>query len=511
MMRSIGLDCYIGIDIGTSNIKVAAINQHGEIISFKGKPTTTISLQPGFAEQSPESWWDIVCSCTHEVVNDLASSPDKKNYTIQSVGLSGQMHGLTALDKTGTPLRNSIVWLDGRSKEICREWELSGKNKELHNITGLSIATGYMAPSLAWVKKYEPEIYHKISAVLLPKDYIRFKLTDEISSERSDASGTYLFDTVNSSWSDTVISLFGFPQEIFPPIKKSLEIVGYITEEASRKSGLPKGTPVAAGGSDQAMAALSLGIDEPGLISVGLNTGATIITASEKPIFDNRIHTLCHAIDNRWLLMGATLTAGAAISWFLNNIIIQSQKISGNNISSIEKLTEMAAQIPPGSSGLIFSPHLTGIRTPHFNPNARGSFIGLNLSHTVNHMVRAIMEGTAFSMAETLDIFNELNLPIRNAISYAGGANSSEWRQIICDVFDLPLSKPKESENSVVGAALAGKAAIHGIEKITNPSQETMIRHTPYEKHVELYRRSRAIYKTIYKQLSDIYDSISLL
>ncbi len=505
------MECYIGIDIGTSNIKVAAINQHGQRLSFRVSPTETISLKAGFAEQSPSSWWEIVCKCINEVVQDLKSSPDKIDYTIQSVGLSGQMHGLVALDNAGDPVRNAIVWLDGRSKEICREWEVSGKNEELRHITGLSIATGYMAPSLAWVKEYEPDIFKDISVVLLPKDYIRYKLTNDLSSERSDASGTYLFDIVNSSWSDTAISLFGFPHDIFPKITKSLEIVGNITEEASRKTGISKGIPVATGGSDQAMAALSLGVDEPGLISVGLNTGATILTAWNEPLFDDRIHTLCHAIDNQWLLMGATLTAGAALSWFLNNVIVQIQNIGGDKISGIKELDIMAAQAPAGSAGLFFSPHLTGIRTPHFNPHTRGSFIGLNLSHTVHHMARAIMEGTAYSMAETLDIFKELNLPIRDVIAYAGGANSYEWRQILCDVFNVPLTKRRESENSVVGAALAGFAAIHGIEKMIIPSQDTLIRHKPNTEHSEIYRKSRLIYKTIYNQLESVYDSISSL
>lgn len=505
------MECYIGIDIGTSNIKVAAIDQKGNILAFRGKPSKTLSPETGFAEQSPDSWWDNVSSCIQEVVADITSEHETRNYTIASVGLSGQMHGLTALDKNGSPVRNAIVWLDGRSTDICRNLESHNNNDDFHKITGLSIATGYMAPSLAWVKDNEPELFKKISVVLLPKDYVRYKLTGDISTERSDASGTYLFDTVQSSWSDTIISYFGFPRGIFPEIKKSLEVAGYITEEASNKTGLPKGLPVAAGGSDQAMAALSIGLDEPGCISVGINTGGTVITSLDKPVFDSRVHTLCHAIDNRWLLMGATLTAGAALSWFLNNVIVQSQIHSGGQPSTIEELTTMAARAPTGSAGLFFNPYLTGTRTPYVNPNARGSFIGLNLSHSVNHMVRAIMEGTAYSMAETLDIFQELNLPVNELITYAGGSNSFVWRQIICDVFNLPLTKRKESENSVVGAAIAGAAAVNGTEKLIKISQNILVRHVPISDSAEIYRRSRKIYKEIYNQLTGVYDNVSAL
>lgn len=477
------------------------------ILASQGKEYPTLAPSAGFAEQSPNIWWKAVSFCIQSVIRKIQQNPAFTECSISSLGLSGQMHGLVALDHKGVPLRNAIVWLDGRSAEICSKMKADGSAEEFHHITGLSVATGYMAPSLAWVRKHEPDIYSQIAHVMLPKDFIRFKLTGTICTERSDASGTYLFDITNSTWSDQIISYFGFRRSIFPDIIPSLMIAGRLTPEASRETGLASGIPVAAGGSDQAMAALSLGLHTPGKVAAGINTGGTVITPSNTPLIDKRLHTFCHAFENSWLLMGATLTAGVALSWFLEEVINKSQIQGEGTVSQIEDLTLWAKKVSPGSDGLIFSPYLSGIRTPHVNANARGSFIGLNLSHSVNHMVRAIMEGVAYSMAESLDIFQDLNLPIRELINYAGGSNSSVWRQILCDVFDLPLSTFSNSENSAAGAAIAGAMAIQDNTDLLLKNQ-VLKQHHPIRENVQKYSKMRHIYKAIYSNLIDIFDEI---
>jgi len=496
---------YLGIDLGTSSVKVVVLDEEGSIIAIERKEYPILVPFSGFAEQSTDEWWNSVCICTQNLIRKNLF--DK--YQIVSIGLSGQMHGLVALNSRGKPLRNAIIWLDRRSTEICNQWASIGYNEEFHNITGLTITTGYLAPSLAWVKKNEPDIYKNIYKIVLPKDYIRYKLTETISTERSDASGTYLFDIINSDWSDQIIKELGFKYSILPKIQKTLEMAGYVTKTAAQQTGLPQGIPVATGGSDQAMAAISLGVKQPGIVAVGINTGGTTITTIEKPIFDPRLHTLCHAYPNKWLLMGATLSAGIAVSWFRKQVITQSQSMVSDKRTNIEELSDWASKILPGSEGLFFIPYLTGERTPHMNPNAKGGFIGLTLSHSVNHMVRSIMEGVAYSMCDSLDIYREIGLLVDELIGYGGGSNSALWCQIICDVFNVPLKKYSYSENSAIGAAITGAIAIQEYSDYLNSNNKIIANYYPIQKNVFIYEKARNTFKKIYKQLVDIFDELS--
>jgi len=496
---------YLGIDLGTSSVKVVVLDEESSIIAIERKEYPILVPFPGFAEQSTDEWWNSVCICTQNLIRKNLF--DK--YQIVSIGLSGQMHGLVALNSKGKPLRNAIIWLDRRSTEICNQWASIGYNEEFHNITGLTITTGYLASSLAWVKKNEPDIYKNIYKIVLPKDYIRYKLTETISTERSDASGTYLFDIINSDWSDQIIKELGFKYSILPKIQKTLEIAGYVTKTAAQQTGLPQGIPVATGGSDQAMAAISLGVKQPGIVAVGINTGGTVITTIEKPIFDPRLHTLCHAYPNKWLLMGATLSAGIAVSWFWKQVITQSQSMVSDKRTNIEELSDWASKILSGSEGLFFIPYLTGERTPHMNPNAKGGFIGLTLSHSVNHMVRSIMEGIAYSMCDSLDIYREMGLLVDELIGYGGGSNSALWCQIICDVFNVPLKKYSYSENSAIGAAITGAIAIQEYSDYLNSNNKIIANYYPIQKNVFIYEKARNTFKKIYKQLVDIFDELS--
>ncbi len=304
-----------------------------------------------------------------------------------------------------------------------------------------------------------------------------------------------------------MIDTFCFNEKILPVIKDSLTISGFVTEIAAHETGLRKGIPVATGGSDQAMAALSLDVTRPGTVAVAISTGGTVITTVETHLIDHRLHTLCHAYNDRWLMMGATLSAGSALSWFLKNILLTEKKVDENTFS-IENLTHLAEKIPPGSNGLFFVPYLSGERTPHMNANAKGSFIGLMLLHNQAHMIRSIMEGVAYSLCDSLDIFHELNLPIRELLCYAGGSKSLLWRQILADVFNFPIQWKDSSEKSALGAAIAGAIAVGKNYSIVNNFKKGTTTNIPKPGNVKIYQERRNIFKNIYEQLKSVFDDI---
>ena len=306
---------------------------------------------------------------------------------VVAIGMSGQMHGLVLLDAAGVPLRDAIIWPDGRTADICAEWDRTIGAAKVGAITGLPIATGFLAPSLAWIRRNEPEIYRRAARVTLPKDYVRFRLTGVLATDDSDASGTLLFDVARRRWSDELIRRFRLDASLLPPVTSATSISGVVEDSAARETGLPAGIPVAVGGSDQAMAATALGVDAPGVVAVAISTGGTVITSVEHPFRDERIHTLCHAERGRWILMGVCLSAGLSLSWFTRTFRAG---------ATYDSLSLEAEGIAPGSEGLLFAPYLCGDRTPYRDSAAKGTFVGLSTRHTRAHMVRAIMEGVVF-------------------------------------------------------------------------------------------------------------------
>lgn len=500
------MDCFVGIDLGTHAVKTIAIDENGRSLALRERRYPILQPSPGFAEQSPQDWWSATTACLHA----LLEAPEMRNCRIRSVGLSGQMHGLVALDERGMALRNAIIWPDTRTAEICREWSESGSAEQFTNVTGLPLATGFLGTSLEWLRRKEPDVFQKTAMLLLPKDYVRLRLTNVIATDPSDASGTYLFDIRDRQWSDLVLEGLGFNRSILPPIMRTLSIAGEVSGAAAEETGLPKGTPVAVGGSDQAMAALALGLERPGQVAVAISTGGTIITRINSVIVDSRLHTLCDATEDSWLLMGAALSAGSAISWFTEQVVGvgASASLSGET-PSIDRLVSLADAVPAGSNGLFFLPYLSGDRTPHMNPNAQGSFVGLTLYHSAAHFVRAILEGVAYSLHGSVALFREHGLKVEETLCYAGGSQSAVWRQIIADVFDSPVEWRLFSDYSALGAAHCGARALGTSVPLSESARAEGDLRIPRPREVDIYRKRRATFEELYQGLEPFFEKIS--
>ncbi|HUX13251.1 MAG TPA: xylulokinase [Spirochaetia bacterium] len=496
------MEYFIGIDLGTSSVRVLALGEQGNVLAIQGRDYAILEPQPGFSEQSTAEWWDATSDCLQRLQGlDLL-----KNGRVRAVGLSGQMHGLVLLDREGNALRNAIIWPDRRTADICREWSQTIGAETISSIAGLPLATGFMAPSLAWVKRHEPEIYRKAAHALLPKDYIRYRLTGEIATDLTDASGSLLFDVARGSWSAQLLKSYDLDEHILPPVMNTAHIAGEVTASAAAATAIPPGTPVAAGGADIAMAALALGVDRPGTVVVSISTGGTVITGIDRPILDSRMHTLCSATSGRWILMGATLSAGLSLSWFARNVAVP---LGASPDNVIDRISRDAQNVPAGSEGLLFAPYLCGERTPYMNPHAKGCFVGLSLRHSSAHMVRAIMEGVAFSLCESLDIFDALHVPASTVLCSGGGARSPLWRQILADTFDRPVSWDPSEEHSGIGAAMVAAMATGSPLTATSAGEPPSDVVQPQPEQVATYQKQRETFKHIHPQLAGIFEALA--
>jgi xylulokinase len=495
------VDCFIGIDLGTSSVRALALDEKGAVVGVQGRDYAIREPHPGFAEQSPEDWWNGTRDCLQR----LLRLEGMANVRIRAVGLSGQMHGLVLLDGEGNPLRDAIIWPDTRTADICRQWAETIGTDAIGAITGLPLATGFLAPSLAWVRRNEPELYRRAAHALLPKDYIRYRLTGVLATDVTDASGSLLFDGAKRQWSAELLEKFDLDGRLLPPVVSSTSVAGTVTAAAAGATGLPPGTPVAAGGADIAMAAVALGVGRPGTVAVALATGGTVITGVDRMIIDRRLHTFCHAQENRWILMGATLSAGLSLSWFSRNVTARSTQ----DAAAVEGLLGEAEEIPAGSEGLLFAPYLCGERTPFMDPHARGCFIGLSLRHGYAHMARAILEGVAYSLCESLDIFREMNVPVTTVVCTGGGSRSPLWRQVLADVFDQPVAWQSGEEHSAIGAAMVGALCagqpVEGRAGGIRAPQVTF----PQPGPAASYRDLRRVFKRIHPQLAGIFADLS--
>jgi len=499
------MDFFLGIDLGTSSVNVTAVSDSGTVLAASDKAYPLLHPHAGYAEQEPEAWWDAAVGCIRAVV----SSPGIQPTAIKSVGFSGQMHGLVLVDHRGVVLRPAIVWPDTRTAAICAEWTAAGLERDFRFVTGLPLATGYLAPSLEWVKRNEPDAYRRAFKIMLPKDYIRFRLTGMIKTDPSDAAGSYLYDVRQRQWSSAVVGALRIDDRLLPDVVDTFAVAGCVTPMAARETGLIPGTPVAAGGSDQAMAALALGLDRPGKVAVAISTGATILTPVSVPVFDPRMHTLCHARSDAWLIMGAVLSGGAALAWFRDKVLFsEEQGPTGEANLAYDFLMEKAEAVPPGADGLFFLPYLSGERTPHMDPNAKGGFIGLGLHHTRHHLTRAILEGVAYAMRESMDIYEELGLPIDDVVCYGGGAQNGVWRQIIADVFGRAVRWRRFSDFASLGAAMCGAQAIGvPIEAVDRDGSDEVSHPAPA--NVAYYEKKRRTFRDLYRQLKPTFAWLS--
>jgi xylulokinase len=436
----------IGLDVGTTAARAVVIDVSGKLVASASQEYPLLTPRPGWTEQHPDAWWAASQAVLERVSVGLATPA-------LGIGLTGQMHGSVFLDAADSVIRPALLWNDQRTTEQCAEiTELVGR-EQLISIAGNPALTGFQAPKILWLREQEPQAYRRVRSVLLPKDYVRLKLTGEKATDASDASGTLLLDLRSRDWSREVLNRLAIPLEWLPKVLEGPDVSGHVTKTAAEAAGLPAGIPVAAGGGDNAAAAVGNAIIREGVVSSSIGTSGVVFADSAAPRLDlkGRIHAFCHAVPERYHVMGVTLSAGGSFRWWRD---------AAAPAEGYDALAARAAQAPAGSEGLLFLPYIAGERTPHLDPRARGAFIGLQLRHGRAHLARAVMEGVVFSLKDCIDLIAKMGVAIDRVIVTGGGARNPMWRQLQADVFGLPVYRNKIEEGPAFGAALlAGVAA----------------------------------------------------
>lgn len=496
----------LGIDVGTSGVKVVLIDAAGTVIGSVTAEYPLSTPQPLWSEQNPEDWWQG----TRRALARIARECDVDPAGIAGLGLTGQMHGAVFLDQNDQVIRPAMLWNDGRTAAQCAEiTELVGEARLLQ-IAGNPALTGFQAPKVLWLREHEPEAYRRMACLLLPKDYIRFQLTGARASDVSDAAGTLLLDLAARDWSDEILAALAIPRAWLPQVYEGPEVTGRLRDELAAELGLPRGLPVVAGGGDNAAAAVGNGVIREGSITSSIGTSGVLFAHSDTIRLDpqGRLHTFCHAVPDAYHLMAVTLAAGGSLRWLRDTLAGP-----GVHEGGYDALAEEAAAVPPGSEGLIFLPYLSGERTPHRDPLARGGFIGLTTRHGRGHLVRAVMEGVTYSLRDGLEIMRGMGLDVGEVRVTGGGARSPLWRQMQADVFGTPITRMRAEEGPAFGAALlAGVGA--GIYADTAAAVAATVATAgtiePDLAAMRAYDAGYAIYRTLYDVLKPTFEVLSV-
>ena len=457
------MNVVIGVDVGTSGTKAVAVDESGTVLASALVEYPLHTPKPGWAEQDPMDWKRAV----FEALSQLTHAPGVDASAIKGLGLTGQMHGSVFLDGDGKVLREAILWCDQRTAAQCDAITNAVGEQRLIEMVCNPALTGFTAPKILWLRQEEPEIYERVRTILLPKDYIRYVLTGEYATDVADASGTLLFDVTNRTWHKELMGILDIPHEFMPRAYEGPEVTGRITDDVAEKTGLPKDLPVIAGGGDQAAGGVGCGIVRTGVISSTVGTSGVVFAFADDVTLDpqGRVHTFCHSVPGKWHVMGVMLSAGGSLRWYRDACCHEEKAVAEHTgADPYEYITAAAATAPLGAEGLTFLPYLTGERTPHKDPYAKGAFIGLSLRHTKAHLARAVLEGVAFGMRDSLDIIRDMGVPIAQVRASGGGAKSPFWRQIQADVNKAPLVTINVDEGPAYGAALLATvgAGLHG-------------------------------------------------
>ena len=491
---------WLGIDVGTGGTRALLVDEGGRLKHAFTAPHEDMRMErPLWAEQRPENWWDAARLAIRGVLNEAKAS----GKDVRGVGLSGQMHGLVMLDSANQVIRPALIWCDQRSQPQV-DWinQTAGKEMVLRS-TANPVLTGFTLPKLLWVRDHEPRHFERLKKMLLPKDYIRFQLTGEYASDVSDASGTALFDVVQRKWSFDLVDRLGLDRGILPLVYESSEVTGKVSEKAAQETGLEPGTPVVAGGGDQASSAVGNGIVAAGVVSCTLGTSGVVFAHSERPHYDplGRVHTFCHAVKGKWHVMGVTQAAGLSLQWFRN------QLATG---SDYDALTAKAAQAPAGSHGLYWLPYLMGERTPHLDAAARGGWIGLTAKHNRADLIRSLIEGVSYSQKDCLDIIQEMGVAVESVRVSGGGGRSPFWRQMLADVFNKRVVSLETQEGSSYGAALlalVGTGVYSSVPEVCQAAIREVENVTPRPAESELYAAGHHVYQSLYPALKSFYQT----
>ena len=481
----------IGLDIGTTGVRAVVVDLDGNVLDVATESYPLSTPRPGWTEQDPADWWKASQVVLKKVASKLPSAP-------LGLGLTGQMHGSVFLDSAHNVIRPALLWNDQRTATQCEAITEAIGAARLIEITGNAAITGFQAPKILWLRDEEPAAFSRLRHVLLPKDYVRFRLTGELATDASDASGTLLLDLQSRTWSKEILDRLEIPYGWLPSVHEGPDATGTVTARIAAEIGLPKGVAVGAGAGDNAAAAVGNGIIKAGAVSSSIGTSGVVFAYSDTLCVDpkGRIQSFCHAVPGKYHVMGVTLAAGGSFRWWRD---------AGANRLDYDAMASLAAQAPPGCEGLVFLPYLSGERTPHRDPMARGAFVGLQLRHSAAHLTRAVMEGVAHSLRDCLDLVAGLGLPIEEIRAMGGASRSELWRQLQADIFGLPVRRNRVDEGPAFGAALLAGVACGAFEsvddacsRITFDPEVTQ----PDPDRGELYARYHDVYSSLYAAMA---------
>ena len=488
----------IGIDLGSSRVKLLALDEAGASLGVTMASYTTESRRPGYAEQNPDRWWDAL----RLAMSELLARPALRGASVEALGMTGQMHGAVFLDANGSAVRPALMWSDGRAMAETAEIEKRIPRSELVAITGNRSNVSFTAPKIMWVARNEPEVMARTRWIVQPKDALRAHLTGEIGGDVSDASATLLFDLRARNWSDEICRRLEVDRNLLAPLTESEACAGTLREDAARALGLPAGIGVAVGGADAPAAALGLGLaseaDADGSVLISLGTGGQVLApvAEAKIDPEGRLHGLCHVVPGQWCVMAAILSAAASWDWVV-------RLLRPGDPNGARELLAAAAKVPAGSDGLLFLPYLRGERTPHFDPSARGALVGLQIGHGPAEITRAVLEGVAYALAEGLDLMRDLGLEPTCGVVAGGGVNRL-WQQIVADVLNMPVTLGATEHASARGAALLGAVAAGiapSLARSTWPLPEDTRVMRPDPAQTQIYAERSAVYRELYGRL----------
>ncbi len=485
---------FLGVDVSTTATKALLIDEGGALLAVASSPHSLQTPRPLWSEQDPDEWWTAAMASIRAVM----AKAGFKGEDIAAIGLTGQMHGLVLLDDAGNVLRPAILWNDQRTQSQCDQiHRLIGKERFVR-ITGNVALTGFTAPKILWVKENEPEVYAKAKHILLPKDYVRYRLTGEYATDKADGAGTVLFDIKARNWSPEILDVLGIDASWLPGTYEGPDVTGCIAEDAASATGLRIGTPVVAGGGDQAAQAVGVGAVQPGIVALSLGTSGVVFAATPSALIEaeGRLHAFCHAVPGMWHLMGVMLSAAGSLQWYRDRLVPE---------MSFDQLLQEAQTVPAGSEGLQFLPYLSGERTPHPDPLARGAFIGLTLRHGRGHMTRAVLEGVAFGLKDSFTLMQSAGLAAITQVRASGGGTKGQlWMKILASVLDAELVTVNAPEGAAFGAALlAGVGA--GAWRDTLGACSACLRINgsilPEPALADVYRKSYSLYRELYPAL----------
>jgi len=492
---------FIGIDTSTTATKALLMDESGKVLGVASNEYSFETPHPLWSEQSPHLWWDATAASIHQVMEKTKVDPS----AIKGIGLTGQMHGLVLLDEKGEVLRPSILWNDQRTAAQCDTIRLKIGKEKLIQITGNDALTGFTAPKILWVQENEPEIWKRARHILLPKDYVRYKLTGEFACDCADGAGTILFDLKNRNWSPEVLAALEIPSEYLPKVYEGTGITGTLLPNVASELGLPAGIPVFGGGGDQAAAAVGTGAVKAGVVSLSLGTSGVVFATTDGPAIEpeGRLHAFCHSVPGKWHFMGVMLSAAGSLRWHRDTFA------PGTNY---DNLLAPAAEIQAGSDGLLFLPYLTGERTPHPDPLARGAFVGLTVRHTFPHLTRSVLEGVSFGLRDSFELMKNAGLnDISQVRVTGGGARSPLWRQILADVFGVEIVTVNSEEGAAYGAALlaaTGSGVFRSVESACKETIQITSVTSPGDDQ-EIYENLYPLYRDLYPALKSTFRSIA--